>query len=94
VQKRKYSAFFETDLEALLRRTNRSQLIMTGNYANHGCMVTTVDAYMRNYKVFFMADALGATNGEAHDMALRWVADTCGQIALTGDVVAQLEDGA
>ncbi len=94
ILKRKYSAFFETDLEAMLRRMNRSQVIMSGNYANHGCMVTTVDAYMRNFQVFFMADALGATSAEGHEMALRWVADTCGQVALTTDVVAQLERGA
>lgn len=90
IRKRKYSAFFETGLEALLRRMNRNQIILCGNYANHGCMTTAVDAYMRNFKVFFMADALGAFDAEAHDLALRWVADTCGQISLTEDVVAQL----
>ena len=90
IRKRKYSAFFETVLEATLRRTNRSQIILCGNYANHGCMVTAVEAYMRNFKVFFVADALGAFDTASHDMALRWVADTCGQIALTADVEAEL----
>jgi bifunctional isochorismate lyase/aryl carrier protein len=90
IRKRKYSAFFETDLEALLRRMNRSQIVLCGNYANHGCMTTTVDAYMRNFKVFFTADALGAFDAASHDMALRWVADVCGQVALTDWVVNQI----
>lgn len=90
IYKRKYSAFFQTDLELLLRRLNRNQIILCGNYANHGCMTTAVDAYMRNFKVFFVADALGAFDAEKHDMALRWVADTCGQIALTAPLVEAL----
>ncbi len=90
IRKRKYSAFFETGLEALLRRMNRSQIILCGNYANHGCMTTAVDAYMRNFKVFFVADALGAFDAAAHDLALRWVADTCGQLMLTEQAISQL----
>jgi len=91
VRKRKYSAFFQTDLEALLRRMNRTQIVLCGNYANHGCMTTAVDAYMRNFKVFFVADALGAFDAASHDMALRWVADVCGQIALTGALAEEIE---
>ncbi len=91
IQKRKYSAFFQTELESLLRRMNRNQIILCGNFANHGCMTTAVDAYMRNIKVFFIADALGAFDAAAHDMALRWVADTCGQIMLTEQVTVQLD---
>ncbi len=90
VRKRKYSAFFETDFEKLLRRINRSQIILCGNYANHGCTVTAVDAYMRNFKVFFVADALGAFDAASHDLALRYVADLCGQIALTETVIAEI----
>ena len=92
IKKRKYSAFFETDLEAKLRRMNRTQIVLCGNYANHGCMTTTVDAYMRNFKVFFVADALGAFDAVSHDMALRWVADVCGQITLTRQIAAEATD--
>ena len=91
ILKRKYSAFFETNLEALLRRMNRSQIILCGNYANHGCMTTAVDAYMRNFKVFFVADALGAFDAASHELALKWVADVCGQIALTESVESALK---
>lgn len=90
IRKRKYSAFFQTDLELLLRRLNRNQIILTGNYANHGCTVTAIDAYMRNFKVFFVADALGAFNAQSHDLALRYVADICGQIALADWVIKKI----
>ena len=93
VLKRNYSAFFKTSLDALPHGMNRPQLIMTGNDANHGCMVTAVDAYLRNLTVFFMADALGETGADGHDLALRWVAGTCSQIARTTDVVGPLEKG-
>lgn len=92
IRKRKYSAFFQTDLEALLRRLNRSQIVLTGNYANHGCTVTAIDAYMRNFKVFFVADALGAFDAASHEHALRTVADICGYLTLTDRVVSEIEN--
>ena len=94
VPKRKYSAFYDTDFETLLRHTNRSQLIICGVYARHGCMITAVEAYMRNFKVFFVADALGDMSPEGHDMALRYVAEVCGQIAATDQIIDRLENGA
>ena len=90
--KRKYDAFFETDFEAMLRRMNRTQLVICGNYANHGCMVTAVAAYIRNFRVFYTSDALGALDFASHDMAMRWVADVCGKICLTKDVVADIKN--
>lgn len=91
VHKRKYSAFYDTNFENLLRSTNRSQLILCGVYAHHGCMVTAIEAYMRNFKVFFVGDALGDLSWEGHDMALRYVPEVCGQIALTDQVIEQIE---
>ena len=94
VRKSKYSVFFKTDFEAKLADMNRTQIILCGNYANHGCLITAVDAYMRNIKVFFVADALGAFDAASHDMALRYVADVCGQITLTEKMQYQIENDA
>jgi bifunctional isochorismate lyase / aryl carrier protein len=85
VIKAKYSAFFQTDLDSMLQRWQRRQIILCGVFAHHGCMVTAIDAYMRNYQVFFVADALGDYSPESHFMALDYVAALCGRLSLVAD---------
>ena len=76
VHKPKYSAFYNTDLEKILRATGRSQMIITGVFAHHGCLATALDAFMRNIEVFFVADATADYTRAQHDMALEYVAET------------------
>lgn len=92
VQKAKYSAFYDTDLEKILRTTGRSRLIMTGIFAHHGCLATALDAFMRNIEVFFVIDATADYSRDDHDMALRYVAETSGVLTTVEQVVSQLQD--
>lgn len=92
VQKQKYSAFYNTDLENILRTTGRSQLIVTGIYAHHGCLVTALDAFMRNIEVFFVIDATADYTRADHEMALRYVAETSGVLTTVRDVTKQIKD--
>ena len=60
VHKRRYSGFFQTDLDLLLRELNIENVIMTGLYA-HLCVThTAADAYQNGYNVIV---ALECTNG-------------------------------
>ena len=86
VNKTKYSAFFKTDLEHILQRTGRNQLLITGIFAHHGCMATALDAFMRNIETFFVADALGDYSLEEHMMAINYVAETSGIIATVDSI--------
>lgn len=88
VIKRKFSAFVGSDLQDILNRLNRKQLIMCGIYAHHGCMITAIDAYMRNFQVFYTGDALADFTHDGHDMALRYISEVVGQIAS----VSQIEE--
>jgi bifunctional isochorismate lyase / aryl carrier protein len=80
IEKVRVSAFYETPLSALLAKLGRKQLWVCGVFAHHGVMVTSIEAFMRNYKVQLIADALGDYSEDDHWMALRYVAQTCGQI--------------
>lgn len=92
LKKPKYSSFYRTELEEILRATNRDQLILTGVYGHHGILATALDAYMRNIKAFFVVDAIGDYSLKDHLMGAEYVAETCGTLTTTEKVCEQVAD--
>jgi len=68
IVKHKYDAFFETDLDAILRYCQVDTVIITGTATNACCESTARSAFMRDYKVVFPSD-LNATFDEAMHLA-------------------------
>ena len=66
VMKHRYSAFYDTDLETVLRCTGVKDLVITGIMTNMCCESTARDAYYRDYRVFIPADGTGSINEEMH----------------------------
>lgn len=66
IKKHRYSAFYNTDLEVILRGLGVEEIVMTGIMTNMCCESTTRDAYFRDYRVFFLADGTGSINEEMH----------------------------
>jgi ureidoacrylate peracid hydrolase len=60
VAKPRYSAFYGTDLEAILRSKGIDTLIISGTVTNVCCESTTRDAFSRDYKVIFLSDGNAA----------------------------------
>jgi bifunctional isochorismate lyase/aryl carrier protein len=88
VLKRSYSAFYGNDFEVMLRRLGCTSLIVTGVYASAGCLLTSADAFMRDIRVFFIADAVADFRRAEHEEALRLVARTSGRVIATGELLA------
>jgi ureidoacrylate peracid hydrolase len=57
IHKRRFSAFYETDLDQRLRRRGVDTLVMTGVAGNVCCDSTTRDAFYRDYRVIYVSDA-------------------------------------
>jgi nicotinamidase-related amidase len=81
--KHRYSAFYNTDLETVLRGLKVDQLVIGGIMTNMCCESTARDAYFRDLRVFFLADGTGSINEEMHLASLlnlafgfAWVTDT------------------
>jgi len=70
ILKHRYSAFYNTDLETVLRCLKIEDLVMSGIMTNLCCESTARDAYYRDYKVFFLADATGSIDEEMHVASL------------------------
>ncbi|MGN0921086.1 MAG: isochorismatase family protein [Cellvibrio sp.] len=85
----RYSAFQKTDLQKRMAEWNRDQLIIVGVYAHIGCMTTALDAFMRDIKPFFVADALADFSETEHKMAIDYVAGRCGKVVLTENFMTQ-----
>ena len=66
VLKHRYSAFYNTDLETVLRCQKVEDIVISGIMTNMCCESTARDAYYRDYRVFFPADATGSITEEMH----------------------------
>jgi len=66
VLKHRYSAFYNTDLETVLRCLKVEDLVVSGIMTNLCCESTARDAYCRDYRVFVPADGTGAIYEEMH----------------------------
>lgn len=71
VPKRRYSAFFGTDLEILLKGLGAETLILCGGLTDVCVHYTFVDAHQHNYRVHVVTDGVGGSSQEAHDASLR-----------------------
>lgn len=73
-----YSAFFNTQLDWVLRRAGISSVVLAGIVTNGGVANTARDAHMRDYHVAVLADGCAAPTPAMHDASLadlRTVAD-------------------
>ncbi len=90
VQKHRYSAFYNTDMETVLRCLKIEDLVVVGTMTNM-CVESTVrDAYYRDYRVFLLADGTGTINEEMHLASLLNLAFGFSYVTTGDEIIAQL----
>src|SRR5919107_1493056 len=62
ITKHRYSAFYGTDLEIILRGLGVTTVVIAGVTTENCCHATARDAFFRDFQVVFLADAT-ATSG-------------------------------
>ena len=70
VAKHRYSAFYNTDLETVLRCLKVEDLVVSGLMTNLCVESTARDAYYRDYRVFVPADGTGTIDEDMHCASL------------------------
>lgn len=78
--KRRYSAFFATDLEILLKGLDVDTLIITGVVTDVCVRATAQDAQQLDYKVIVPEECVAGTSVEQHKAALKHIQYILGKV--------------
>ncbi|ABQ46811.1 MAG TPA: cysteine hydrolase [Thermotoga sp.] len=90
-EKNTYDAFYSTKLEEELRSRNVNQLIITGVMTHLCCETTARSAFVRNFEVIMVEDALWDKNEWYHFSSLKNLAHGVAYIAKTEEILCALE---
>jgi ureidoacrylate peracid hydrolase len=90
IYKHRYSAFYNTDLETVLRVQKIEDLVISGIMTNMCCESTARDAYYRDYRVFFPADCTGSVTEEMHLATLLNIAFGFAYITKTDEIIEHI----
>lgn len=90
--KHRYSAFYNTDLETVLRCLQVEDIVIAGIMTNMCCESTARDAYYRDYRVFFLADGTGSITEEMHLASLLNLSFGFSWVTDVDTIVAQLDE--
>ena len=70
IQKRRYSVFFGTDLEIILRGLGISTVVLVGGLTDVCVHYTFAEGHQRDYLMRVVTDCVGGSSPAAHDSAL------------------------
>src|SRR6516162_3690554 len=101
VKKHRYSAFFGTDLDIILREWGIATVIISGTTTENCCHATARDAMFRNYRVVFLSDATATydypdrgfgpmTNADVHHATLVVLAASTAHVMPVAEMRARI----
>jgi len=90
VPKRRYSAFFGTDLDLHLRERNIATVIVTGVVTNICVRSTVHDAFFLGYEVVVPVECVAATAPQAQETSLYDIDTHYGTVVKLGQVLSLL----
>ncbi|MEO0093488.1 MAG: isochorismatase family protein [candidate division WOR-3 bacterium] len=88
--KHRYSAFYNTELEIILRGLGVTDLIISGVMTNICCESTARDAFFRDFRVFFLADGTGSVDEELHIGSLRNLAYAFAYVTTVSEILKRI----
>lgn len=70
IHKKRYSAFYQTDLHSHLQKKEIRQIILGGVMTNLCCETSARDAFVRDYEVYFLTDGTATIDNKMHQATL------------------------
>ena len=94
VVKHKYDAFWETDLDAILRNSGVDTVVVCGTATNVCCESTARSVFFRDYNVVFLSDCTASFDQGMHDAALKTIDVFFGRVLTTDELLAEMQEAA
>lgn len=85
LEKRTYSAFFETGLDLLLRSLGATTVVLTGIHTHICVQHTAADAFFRGYRVVVVRDATATFDPRDHESAINYMRTMYGAEVVTSE---------
>lgn len=90
IVKKRYSAFFGTDLDEMLAAL-RPEILVVAGINTHACVRTTVlDAYQRDYEVIVASDCVASYDLEHHEITKRYLDGAIAKFLPSGEIAKML----
>ncbi|RTQ90802.1 cysteine hydrolase family protein [Lysinibacillus telephonicus] len=91
VIKHRYSAFYNTRLDSILRTFGINNLLFTGVATNVCVDSTARDGFMRDYHITMISDCCAAYSEQAHLAALQNIDSHFGRVATSNEIIEELK---
>jgi nicotinamidase-related amidase len=90
IVKKRYSAFFGTNLGELLKELHPDLLVVAG-INTHACIRTTViDAYQRDYEVVLATECIASYDEAHHEMTKQYLEGAIAQLLSNTEIIKKL----
>jgi nicotinamidase-related amidase len=91
IVKKRYSAFFGTELDAMLAELKPDAVILAG-INTHACIRTTaIDAYQRDWPVVLALDCIDSYDQEHHEISLKYMRDKLAKVLTNREIESALK---
>jgi nicotinamidase-related amidase len=86
VVKHRYSAFFGTEMAALLHSLKLTHVVI-GGINTHACVrATAIDAFQHDYRVIMAVEAISSYDSEYHRESMRYLAQSIGTLMTNPEI--------
>lgn len=93
IRKRRYSGFFATDLDLVLRENHIENLIIVGTKTNCCIRATVTDAFYLDYNGIVISDCVATNSDVVNQVHLEDIHKYLGQVMSSEELFAKLESG-
>jgi nicotinamidase-related amidase len=91
VIKKRYSAFYGTNLDQMLEQLRPDGLVIAG-INTHACVrMTAIDAYQRDWEVILAADCVDSYDKDHHDVSLRYMQNKIALVMTNAEIRLALD---
>ncbi len=89
IKKRRYSAFFGTDLDLVLRENDIKRVVVVGTKTNCCIRATVTDAYYLNYDTVVLSDCVATNDAIVNEVHLRDISKYFGTVMTSDEFMVE-----